>query len=770
MGRSRASGDNLHREVVHVPAGRGAGTGEEDGDTAGSGLHSVEVEGTHIVAVAAGRAAARSGSAGIAQHLKGGGIRDIRDHTDHRARAGTVVRGPEGHTQLVDVIGELGEHQHVRITLELDGIAAGVGRLAVVSVNQGEGAAASRVGDRSLPADGRGVEVALEVLGPRVVLGDGQGTTCRGEVGLGPEAVLTAAAVRAHAHLVGGVGLEAGDDLGHGGHRAHADPVGVGNGSVFHLPGRLRVTWHPVHGHTVAGNAGDSDVRGDTGRGGVARGAEDDIVTVGGAGTAGRRGGGAVGATILIDIAGSRERCRVRAPRVARRPGTGHIQHNQQQVVRTVVHERRGELEGVETGLQLLRGVEDQLCVGGVNPAGATGLGSVHQINLQVTVNRIVGHIEGHGLDAPRGTNLGSEEQLLGVRVVVGTIGGQVAERGGAVANGHVTADQAVGAEVYRGPVAGGLVVTVLSHAHIVEGGEVKVAQEITGGVEIVDCRPVVLAALGILEGVGIHRAEDALFPGDNRGSAGQLGNLDIVHGRASRCVVEDHIVNIVAATGAVGDAEGNVPAVTRVVVELHELLRVGEGIQRGNLDGIDRNERGIHVFIGHHTDLQGAQRAKKVTAVASPEVHHQGAQVEALIQLGHDGDDIAVGGVVEIEEVGAAVSIGVAGGIDIVGRIGSGTAPAEDVGVLAGGIESRFKIFRVRQFCNRAAVGAEGGGDRGALHAAAVRPDIKFVLGVRVQTVYRVGGIVGGLHCAFAGHEAGRTVFDVPVGGVAGL
>ena len=86
----------------------------------------------------------------------------------------------------------------------------------------------------------------------------------------------------------------------------------------------------------------------------------------------------------------------------------------------------------------------------------------------------------------------------------------------------------------------------------------------------------------------------------------------------------------------------------------------------------------------------------------------------------------------------------------------------------MAGGIDSRLEILRVGQFRNRAAVGAEGDGDGGALQAAAVRPDVEVVLRVRVQAVHRVGGVIDRLHGTIAGHEAGRTVLDVPGAGVA--
>ena len=107
---------------------------------------------------------------------------------------------------------------------------------------------------------------------------------------------------------------------------------------------------------------------------------------------------------------------------------------------------------------------------------------------------------------------------------------------------------------------------------------------------------------------------------------------------------------------------------------------------------------------------------------------------------------------------------------------VGSVTVPANNIILLAGRIvharvvNAALEILEERQLHDRTAVGAEGGGNGCALQTAAVRPNINVVLGVRVQTVDGVEGVVGVLHRALAGSEAGRAVFDVPRGGIAHL
>ena len=82
--------------------------------------------------------------------------------------------------------------------------------------------------------------------------------------------------------------------------------------------------------------------------------------------------------------------------------------------------------------------------------------------------------------------------------------------------------------------------------------------------------------------------------------------------------------------------------------------------------------------------------------------------------------------------------------------------------------VNARLEILEERQLHDRAAVGAEGGVDGRALHTTAIGPHVNVILGVRVQTGNRVGGVVSILLRALAGSEAGRTVFDEPCGSTA--
>ena len=265
----------------------------------------------------------------------------------------------------MDVVGEIGQDKHVVVAFHLGGIGTGVAGLRISAIDERGGSVIDHFRDRGSPTNKRlnpAARVTFEIFSPRFFSRDGESTAGRGEGSFIPVAVGAGAAVGTHTHLVGGVGVQSGNHLGHGGHRAQADPVGVRQRSVFQFPKGFLITRHPVHRRAIAGDGGYGDERSYTERGGVASRTENHVVTRGGVIAVGRNGGGAVGTGILINISGGSERSRVRAPCVAACPGTRHIQHDQQEIVGTIVFKRRGEIEGVQAGVQLLRSVENQLC------------------------------------------------------------------------------------------------------------------------------------------------------------------------------------------------------------------------------------------------------------------------------------------------------------------------------------------------------------------------------------------------------------------------
>ena len=203
---------------------------------------------------------------------------------------------------------------------------------------------------------------------------------------------------------------------------------------------------------------------------------------------------------------------------------------------------------------------------------------------------------------------------------------------------------------------------------------------------------------------------------------------------QAHRTLFQNDVVHIVAATHGIGDAEGDIMAVIGIVLEGDLLQTVGVGVVGREVDGVHHHEGGGISLVTHHTHFKVSAAA----ATAGVEADHQVADVDALIQCRQDGDVEASVGVVEIQEARAAVGIGVARDIDIVGGVGGVAVPAEDVVVLTGAVNLAgiLEILGERKLGYAGAFRAEADdiAPDTRLRAAAQRTHTNLVLRVALQ------------------------------------
>ena len=182
------------------------------------------------------------------------------------------------------------------------------------------------------------------------------------------------------------------------GHRAHVGPVGGVGGLVLQFPRGLLVARDPRDGDFLIAVVRHYDVGGDTDGRGVAVAAENHIGTVGSGatGTFGRENVDAVRSTVLILIVGKRGTCSMAAVAVRTAIGTGGVDNNHRQVVRTVILERRQEIERVPSHDEVGGAIVHQLRGGGSEPVAGSRRG-VHQVNADVTGTGLNGvNIEGN--------------------------------------------------------------------------------------------------------------------------------------------------------------------------------------------------------------------------------------------------------------------------------------------------------------------------------------------------------------------------------------
>ena len=217
--RRLASGGDFHREVINVPAGACAGTRVAEGDSRIGDRDAAEAERSHVVAVAAAGTAARTRYAGIGEDGdECGGIGDISDVADFNVGVGVAVAGgPEGDAKLGEVVGELGECQHVDAALHLGGVGAGMGSLTVVTIDERGGAVIDHLGDRRFPTDEllhAAAWVVLEVFRPRVVNRNCDSSAASGERGGRGEHGGVAVTDGGNLHAVEAAGIQTGEGVG----------------------------------------------------------------------------------------------------------------------------------------------------------------------------------------------------------------------------------------------------------------------------------------------------------------------------------------------------------------------------------------------------------------------------------------------------------------------------------------------------------------------------------------------------------------------------
>ena len=110
--RGGAGGGELNREVVEVPRKIVRVGGEAQSQSAGRGLNTVEIERSHVIA----DSVTRGRSAGEANLFERGEVVHVGQHADlQRTIARACGRCPEGEPQVMNVVGELRQHQHVNV-------------------------------------------------------------------------------------------------------------------------------------------------------------------------------------------------------------------------------------------------------------------------------------------------------------------------------------------------------------------------------------------------------------------------------------------------------------------------------------------------------------------------------------------------------------------------------------------------------------------------------------------------------------------------------
>ena len=205
------------------------------------------------------------------------------------------------------VVGELRQHQHIHIALELGRIGARVTSWGVSAIDERCCAVAGRIGDRSAPANeglGTAASVAIEIFFPRIGRCDGEGSTFGGGTNACPVTVFTAA-IGSHSDIICGVGIQVCNSFRSSGSRAESRPCRVISLFVFNFPRGFLVSSHPVDGDGVLGDTCNTHVRSHTSGGRVASSAKYYIVAgSGGCSTcaAGRYAGGAVWTGVLVNV------------------------------------------------------------------------------------------------------------------------------------------------------------------------------------------------------------------------------------------------------------------------------------------------------------------------------------------------------------------------------------------------------------------------------------------------------------------------------------
>ena len=266
-----ASGGDFHREVIDIPAGAAAGTRVAEGDSRIGDRDAAEAERSHVVAVAAAGTAARTRYAGIGEDgNEGGGVGDIRHVAHFHIRAAVAVAGgPEGDAKLGEVVGELGECQHVDAALHLGGVGAGMGSLTVVTIDERGGAVIDHLGDRRFPTDEllhAAAWVVLEVFRPRVVNRNCDSSAASGERGGRGEHGGVAVTDGGNLHAVEAAGIQTGEGVGGVGGSIAGGHVAVEEENVavaVAMPGKGGTVSRRVGGGDVgrreAGHAGGGD-------------------------------------------------------------------------------------------------------------------------------------------------------------------------------------------------------------------------------------------------------------------------------------------------------------------------------------------------------------------------------------------------------------------------------------------------------------------------------------------------------------------------------
>ena len=704
-----AVGEALHREVVEVRIAVDA-VGRHDGDAAACagvvGQGNLEAF-----------PQAQLGGSGCAHKLEGGGILGIGHHA-HLDGMGVGGVGPieiEGDHRAVDGQVELRQH-HVAV-----GTAGGVhvqraaaGRAAMVVAGLCVGIVGAVVG-LLVPADRERVAAAggegLEVL----VVGNVDGETGSGQ-GDGVGAILSAA-VCADAELVVRGGVEVGEVVGGGGHRAFVHP-GTRALAVGDFPGGLVVAGQPADVDVGGGGGVEEDGGGTTG--GIlqtAEGVQLHVGTVADTRTA-RDGREIIRATVVIDITAHGCGSAVVVPDIAATHiGARVVVHHNQQVAGAVILEVVGEGEGGPS-------VIARLAIEVARIDHLEGRGVIRHEGRTEVADRDIGQIDGAvglvshcrsiailELDAADGggtVQLGSENQLLGVGVVVEIIDRHVVvgagralvegERGGLGGIGGLAA-KAVGGEV-EGVAPGAVAV---GHAVAADDDMIGAARGETGDDEALLIGREALGSLGgvfgdnlylkLLGGAGEALADSPLEDGASGGRCGGLEGEDV---GAERCLTQLDVVDVgIPAGGVAQGADGHMLAIAGVVGKGGRIFSPLRAV--AHVDGAHVREGGDIVGVVHHTHLEDGAVAR--AAGLGPEEELEGLDIED-IGIDRGQDDVLVvavgaggGGVVPIETLAAARGVVVAAaahiGVAEIGRsvVQTGEAGGETgVGVAAGG------------------------------------------------------------------------------------
>ena len=523
VGQHRGGGDrcgvggDFDHEVVKVPRIRRAAAVVAQGDAAVGGGHVVEVERTHIVAVAGDAIlrAARSGGAGHGHELEAGGVQGVVNHADFQHTHGRVGGGgPEGEAQVVNVVGERRQHQNLGGALQFGGVRTGVAARRPTAID--ERRIVGGIHHRSVPTLERLVavaEVRLEIFRPRGTLRDGYRIARCGEADNLRKERGIRAAQGADLHAVLAVGLQVVDCQDGVGLRVVA--VGVA-GEVDGVLARVAA---PGEGGLVGGQVGDGDV-GRRGAGGAlhiqyeaGRG-----VVAGGEPHGDGAGGGDLDVEVLTGVVGQQGPVNTRA------------------------------LVEVEVGFAETEGAREQV--------GRAGNLETHTVG---------GRRHHHGVVAV-GTVVASAAAVVaddgvagGQRLAAGDTHDQDAGGGGDRTDPLALRITAVGLHVE-------IVSRQVGETRDGEGG--VVGDHGVGALSQGEAGGVVLDVPGTGPSHLRPRQGDARV-GDTRG-----GEACRIH--TCRTQVQDQVVDIIAAVAAVGDSEGDVLACAVVVGQRDGMFHIG--------------------------------------------------------------------------------------------------------------------------------------------------------------------------------------------------